>query len=50
LSSPRAENVFGRISQVLTAAVVLVLAIVCLLEIAVLQILNGGGVAALNAT
>jgi hypothetical protein len=43
-----AENETGRISQVLTAAVVL--AVVCPLEITALQILIGGGVAALNAT
>jgi hypothetical protein len=44
----QAENVTDRISQVLTTAVVLVM--VCLLEIYVLQVLIGGGVAALNAT
>jgi hypothetical protein len=45
----RAENETGRISQVLTAAVVLVMA--CPHEIAVLPILIGEGVAAaLNAT
>jgi hypothetical protein len=43
-----AENVTGGIIQVLTAAVVLV--IVCPLEIAVLRILIGEGVAALGAT
>jgi hypothetical protein len=48
LSSAQAKHAFGRISQVLTAAIVL--AIVCLLEIAVLQVLIGEGVAALNAT
>jgi hypothetical protein len=37
----------GRISQVLTTAVVLVMA--CPHEIYVLQVLSGGGVAALNA-
>jgi hypothetical protein len=43
-----AHGGLGRISQVLTTAVIL--AVVCLLEIAVLRILIGGGVAALNAT
>ena len=42
------ENEFGRISQVLTAAVVLVM--VCPHEIYVLQVLSGRNVAALNAT
>ena len=44
----QAENVTRRISKVLTTAVIL--AMVCPLEIAVLRILIGGGVAALNAT
>jgi hypothetical protein len=44
----QAENVFGRISQALTAAVVLVM--VCPHERAALRILIGGGVPALNAT
>jgi hypothetical protein len=39
LLARRAENAFGKISQVITAADVL--AIVCLLEIAVLQVLIG---------
>jgi hypothetical protein len=43
------KHEFGRISQVLTAAVVLVL-MVCPHEIYVLQVLSGRGVAALNAT
>jgi hypothetical protein len=44
----QAKLVFGGISQVLTAAVVLVM--VCPHEIAALRILIGEGVAALNAT
>jgi hypothetical protein len=44
----QAENVTGRILQVLTAAVVLVM--VCPHEIYVLQVLIGEGVAALSAT
>jgi hypothetical protein len=44
----QAKHETGRILQVLMAAVVLVM--VCPHEIAVLQVLVGGGVAALSAT
>jgi hypothetical protein len=48
LARPNTKHEFGRISQVLTAAVVLVMA--CPHEIYVLQVLIGEGVAAFNAT